>query len=126
MYKHVFTTGERLFEEAAAVFGIHSEPQPQMKLIALNTEQWERTEVIALPRTTFEKRRADTVYELVSASGPGIAQVLKHSASDGASGTSPFLPPLCIRTDMKKFLRFDPVYFCSKIRNCKLPSLEDM
>ncbi|KAI5786447.1 glycosyl hydrolases family 38 N-terminal domain-containing protein [Peziza echinospora] len=83
MYKHVFSTGERLLEEAAAVFGIHSKPGPGLKLAALNTEQWDRTEVVEIPHYVA----ADAKYALVSTSGPGAAQVLEVTPSDGASVT---------------------------------------
>ena len=82
MYKHVFSTGEGLLEEAAAVFGIHSKPGPGLKLSALNTEQWDRTEVVEIPHDGV----FDAKYALVSTSGPGAAQVLQVIPSDGASG----------------------------------------
>ena len=91
MYKEVFTTGAKLLEDAAASLGILVTPQPGSRLVAINNEQWPRTEVVRVPKDIVitSKQVAETRdYALVSASGPGLASVVDVKPTSAVYGES--------------------------------------
>jgi len=91
MYEEVFATGTKLLEDAAANLGISITPQPGSRPVAINNEQWPRTEVVRVPKDTDIKNKqvAETHnYLLVSASGPGLASVVDVKPTSAVSGES--------------------------------------
>ena len=89
MYKEVFTTGSRLFKEAAASFGISMSPQPSARPVAITTSQWGRSEVVKVPKDTDIKHKqcaANSDYALVSSPGAGLASVIEMEPMSAVSG----------------------------------------
>lgn len=91
MYAEVFTTGAKLLEAAATSLGISLTPQPGSRPVAINNEQWPRTEVVRIPKDTdvINKQAAETRdYVLASAPGPGLANVVDVKDTSTVSGES--------------------------------------
>lgn len=89
MYAEVFTTGARLLNEATASFEISILPQPGLRPIAINYEQWPRTEVMRIPKNidvTNKQVAANRDYVLVFSSEAGIASVVDLKSTSVASG----------------------------------------
>lgn len=89
MYEEVFKTGTKLLEDAASSLGISVTPQLGSRPVAINNEQWPRTEVVRVPKETDIKNKqvAETRdYALMSASGPGLASVVDVKPTSAVSG----------------------------------------
>ncbi|RPB20050.1 hypothetical protein L211DRAFT_842084 [Terfezia boudieri ATCC MYA-4762] len=102
MYEEVFTMGAKLFEDAAASLGISIIPKLGSRPVAINNEQWPRTEVVRVPKDTVitNKQVAETHnYALVSASGPGIARVVDVKPTSAVSATEVSFGIFVLRND---------------------------